>query len=103
MAMAIGLQCNSCGACVSICPDQAIQTPRRRFWIDSLLCTECLLFSCEPQCQKACPQGAVSHAQTDQSQRAIHPLLLKKNRRKEVKNERQMHICRRFPGSFAAA
>jgi ferredoxin len=81
MAMAIGLQCNSCGACVSICPNQAIQTPRRGFWgaleMGPLLCTECVFFADAPVCRKACQRSAVSHAQTDQSQRAIHPLLLK--------------------------
>jgi ferredoxin len=78
--------------CVSICPNQAIQTPRRRFWIEPLLCTECALFAAEPQCQKACTLRAISRAGSDLSQRAIHPLLLQKNRQKEVKNERKVRV-----------
>ena len=65
MAMAIGLQCTACRACASICPNQAIQFPRRRFWIDPLVCTKCLLFPGEPRCQKACPQDAVFRAEAD--------------------------------------
>ena len=85
MAMAIGLQCNSCGVCVSICPNQAIQTPQRRFWIDPLLCTECLLFAVEPQCQRACTFGAISRAESDNGQRAIHPLIRKQTQKRDHK------------------
>jgi len=83
MAMAIGLQCTACGACVSICPNQAIQILRRRFWIDPLLCTECALFSDKPQCREACPQDAVSRAHSEQPQLAIHPILRNKKHRRE--------------------
>ena len=84
MAMAIGLQCTSCRACVSICPNGAIQFPRRRIWIDPLLCTECVLFAHEPQCRAACPQGAVFRARSDYSGRAIHPFLRQYIRRTEA-------------------
>jgi ferredoxin len=52
-------------------------------WIDPLLCTECLLFADEPQCQQACPHGAIFRARGDQTERAIHPLLRKKSQIKE--------------------
>ena len=83
MAMAIGLQCTSCGMCASICPSNAIQIPRRRFWIDPLLCTECALFADRPQCLEACPLSAVSYTSSELGQLAIHPLLRHKEHRKE--------------------
>lgn len=59
MAYSIGLQCTACAACVSICPTGAVQRGRRRYRIEPLLCTECLLYSDQPMCAEACPHGAI--------------------------------------------
>ena len=45
-------KCTGCGACVSLCPDQAISLENDHAVIDQELCTECL------RCMDECPSEA---------------------------------------------
>lgn len=60
MACRITDRCSGCGQCVPVCPTGAIFAAPPLFWIDSLLCVECLGFSDEPQCAAVCPENAVA-------------------------------------------
>jgi Fe-S-cluster-containing hydrogenase component 2 len=66
-----------------MCPNGAIQTGRKLYWIDPLLCTECALYAGEPQCAAKCLQGAIFATSRESAVRAIHPLLWKKRARGE--------------------
>ena len=46
-------RCDGCGACVEVCPEEAIQLVGGLAQIDSELCTEC------EACVQACPTGAI--------------------------------------------
>lgn len=55
MATYITEQCINCGVCEPVCPNHAI-TPTEYFYlIDPQLCTECVGFHGEEQCQSVCP------------------------------------------------
>ena len=45
--------CNGCGACIDVCPDQAISLFDNRAVIDESLCQDCGI------CEEACPQDAI--------------------------------------------
>ena len=49
-------RCNSCGACVRVCPAEAIslQGGQRKACLDPGFCLECL------RCVEACPRGAIA-------------------------------------------
>ncbi len=59
MAYQINDQCNACGDCVQICPNDAITPINRSYRIELRLCTECLGYASEPQCAFLCPRKAV--------------------------------------------
>ena len=59
MAYAIGYQCTACGACVTICPNQAVKGEYPHYRIEPLLCTECVLYADDPVCVKVCPEQAI--------------------------------------------
>jgi ferredoxin len=60
MAMKIGEDCISCGACESECPVQAISAGDSIYIIDPKLCVECVGYHDEPQCVAVCPVECIS-------------------------------------------
>ena len=85
MAYAIGFQCTACGLCGSTCPNDAIGELGRHFYIEPLICTECVLYSESPMCLEICPNNAILEYQIRPGQRwtdyvplrAVHPALRK--------------------------
>ncbi len=63
MAMMITDECIDCGACVPVCPNEAIHegvaTDLPVFWIDVERCTECFGFHDDPQCREVCPVDCI--------------------------------------------
>jgi len=55
MATHITQACINCGACEPECPNEAIRAGDPVFVIDPALCTECVGFHDEEQCQAVCP------------------------------------------------
>jgi len=55
MATRITEACIGCDACVPECPNGAISAADPIFVIDPALCTECVGFHDEEQCQAVCP------------------------------------------------
>ncbi len=55
MATTITEECIGCGACEPACPNQAIAPGDDAYVIDPGLCTECVGFHDEEQCQAVCP------------------------------------------------
>jgi len=55
MALTITDACISCGACESVCPNEAIAVRVDQYAILPDRCTECVGFYAEPACQAACP------------------------------------------------
>jgi len=55
MATHITEACINCGACEPECPNQAIHAGDPVFVIEPDLCTECVGFHDEEQCQAVCP------------------------------------------------
>jgi len=55
VATIITSECIDCGACEPECPNQAISPGDGVFVIDPDLCTECVGFHEEEQCQAVCP------------------------------------------------
>jgi ferredoxin len=47
--------CINCGACVPVCPNDAISPSEVIYLIDPELCTECVGFHDDEQCQSVCP------------------------------------------------
>lgn len=45
--------CNGCGACIDVCPDQAINLIENKAVINESLCSDCGV------CENACPQDAI--------------------------------------------
>ncbi len=60
MACRITDRCSGCGRCLPVCPAAAIFAAPPAFWIDPLLCVECLGFADEPQCAAVCPDDAIA-------------------------------------------
>lgn len=59
MAMMITDECIDCGACLTVCPNDAVNegvsTDVPVYWIDAERCTECVGVYDEPQCDEVCP------------------------------------------------
>lgn len=55
MATHITTECIDCGACEPECPNEAIRAGDGIYIIDPELCTECVGFHDEEQCQVVCP------------------------------------------------
>lgn len=56
MAHKINEECIACGACASICPEEAIIEGDELYKIDSAKCSDC------GECVDTCPVGAISPA-----------------------------------------
>lgn len=54
MAYVIGDDCTACGACMSVCPVEAISEGEDKYKIDADACTDCGL------CADECPFDAIS-------------------------------------------
>jgi ferredoxin len=74
MAMMITEECIDCGACLTVCPNEAINegaaTDVPVFCIDADRCTECVGAHDEKQCVEVCPVDCVvpnpDHPETDE-------------------------------------
>ena len=63
MAMTIlADDCTGCGACEAECPSHAIRMNGAVCVIDPKKCTECAGVADAPQCDAACPSGAIAKA-----------------------------------------
>ena len=58
MATLITEECINCGACEPESPNEAISEGDENYIIDPALCTECVGFHGEEQCQAVCPVDA---------------------------------------------
>ncbi|HHJ09309.1 MAG TPA: YfhL family 4Fe-4S dicluster ferredoxin [Bacteroidetes bacterium] len=58
MALIITDECIACGACITECPNDAI-SEGEPYVINPDLCTECVGFYDEPQCQSVCPVDCI--------------------------------------------
>ena len=56
MAYVISDDCTMCGACVEVCPCDAIKEGDPKYTIDADLCSDC------GACEAECPVGAISAA-----------------------------------------
>ena len=77
MALLITDECIACGACITECPNEAI-SEGEPYVINPDLCTECVGFYDEPQCQSVCPVDCII-ADPDH-QESKEELLAKKKR-----------------------
>jgi ferredoxin len=59
MACAITPTCTRCGACIDVCPDDAIQLAQPIYRISETHCTECVGFAPGPVCVDACEPKAI--------------------------------------------
>ena len=81
MAYKINSDCNNCGACEPECPNNAISMGADLFEINPALCTECVGFHGQPQCDAVCPVSAClsdsAHPETEDALiaklKGIHP------------------------------
>ncbi|MFQ6000627.1 MAG: YfhL family 4Fe-4S dicluster ferredoxin [Anaerolineae bacterium] len=81
MAMFITEECILCGACVPVCPNEAISEGEDLYVVDLNLCTECVGFYDEQQCVLVCPVDAIifdpHHRETKEELKAkylrLHP------------------------------
>jgi ferredoxin len=59
MAMMITDECIDCGACLPVCPNDAVNegvaTDVPVYWINVERCTECVGAHDDPQCVEVCP------------------------------------------------
>lgn len=62
MAYEITVECISCGACETECPNEAISEGDETYVIDGSKCTECVGFFDTPQCAEVCPVDAPQKA-----------------------------------------
>jgi len=60
MAMKIGDDCISCGACASECPTEAISQGDTIYVIDPARCSECVGFNGESACVAVCPTDVIA-------------------------------------------
>ena len=64
MAMMITDECIDCGACLPVCPNDAVNeglaTDVPVYWIDVERCTECVGAFDEPQCLEVCPVESIT-------------------------------------------
>jgi ferredoxin len=81
MATHITSECINCGACEPECPNEAIHEGDEIYVIEADLCTECVGFHDEEQCQAVCPVSCClpdpnnpeTEEQLVQKARRIHP------------------------------
>jgi ferredoxin len=81
MATHITNECINCGACEAECPNAAIHEGDEIYVIEADLCTECVGFHNEEQCQAVCPVSCCvpdpnnleSEEQLVAKARRIHP------------------------------
>jgi ferredoxin len=63
MAMMITDECIDCGACLPVCPNDAVNeglaTDIPVYWIDVEKCTECVGAHDAPQCIEVCPVDCI--------------------------------------------
>ncbi len=59
MALMITDDCNSCSACETECPNNAISEGDNSYVIDPDKCTECVGHFEESQCVSGCPSEAI--------------------------------------------
>ncbi len=59
MAFLINDDCLNCGACESVCPNDAISVGDDIYIIDPNSCTECVDSEEEPRCQYVCPVACI--------------------------------------------
>ncbi|CAL1329457.1 YfhL family 4Fe-4S dicluster ferredoxin [Candidatus Providencia siddallii] len=55
MSLIITKRCVNCGVCELECPNNAIYFGKKFYEIDQKLCTECINYYNEPNCQLVCP------------------------------------------------
>jgi len=59
MALMITDDCTACGACLDVCPNDAIIKGDPIYVINPNLCTECAGYFIESQCVSLCPVDAI--------------------------------------------
>ena len=59
MAFMITEDCTSCGACIDVCPNNAIIKEDTVYLINPNLCTECAGYLGASQCVNVCPVDAI--------------------------------------------
>lgn len=59
MALMITDKCTACGACLGVCPNDAIITGYPVYVINPNLCTECAGYFIDSQCVNLCPFDAI--------------------------------------------
>ncbi len=62
MAMKIEENCIACGACVPVCPENAIAEGDPIYTIDPDKCVECKGHAEAPQCSPTCPVDCIVKA-----------------------------------------
>ena len=60
MALIITEECINCDVCEPECPNTAISPGEDTYVINPALCTECVGFFDEPQCQQVCPVDCIT-------------------------------------------
>lgn len=83
MALMITEDCIDCGACLTVCPNDAINegvaTEIPVYWIDPERCTECVGAYPESQCREVCPIECIvpnpDYPETSEELRAKYELL----------------------------
>lgn len=60
MALIIKEECVLCTVCEPKCPNGAISRGKDTYVIDPNLCTECVDFYDQPQCQAVCPIDCIT-------------------------------------------
>ena len=64
MALMITDKCTACGACLDVCPNNAIIEGDPVYLINPNLCTECAGYFIDSQCVNLCPADAIIVNQT---------------------------------------
>lgn len=64
MAFRITTRCSRCGACVDVCPVDAIQPAQPYYRILALSCTECVGFADTACCAEVCEPQAIQRAES---------------------------------------
>lgn len=96
MATYITEACIDCGACEPECPNDAIRPGKGIYVIDPDLCTECVGFHDEEQCQAVCP---VECCLPDPERPETEEVLLERARRLHPK----VRFGSAFPSRFRRA
>lgn len=78
MVMRINEGCITCGACIQVCPNQAIVEGKEIYKILPEKCTECVGFYPESQCKSVCPVDCIDK---DPNYNETHEELIEKGKR----------------------